>query len=79
MIYNYATFMEVEIVHKFWAFITTEVLCCISETKFDGNVITHVKWEKENRIEANFGATLTSSSRKDCFRGLLPEIYRDFS
>ena len=33
----------------------------------------------ENRKEAKFGATMASSSLKDNFRGLSPEIYRNFS
>ena len=54
-LYNYATFVEVEIV--FWAFGIARFraeYCVVSETKYD---VTHRKWNKENRKKARFGET----------------------
>ena len=50
----------------------------LSKTTFDKDDVTHrVKWDKGNRKKARFGAILASSSLKDSFRGLSPEIYKN--
>ena len=53
--------------------------CVTLEATFGDIDITYEKWDMENRREARFGATLASSSLKDNFRGLSPEIYSDIS
>ena len=79
-LYNYGTFVEVEIV--FGAFGITRSRAGYRvplETSFDEDDVTHWKWGKENRKKARFGAILATSLPKDSFRGLSPEIYRNFS
>jgi hypothetical protein len=77
---NNATLAEEEIV--FWAFGIVRCragYCVTLGTTYDEDDATHKKWRMENRKESRLGATLASSSLKDSFRGLSPEIYRDFS
>ena len=76
---NYATRVEKEIVS--WAFGINKfraVYFVTLETTFnEDDVVAHSKWDTENRKKARYGAILASSSLKDSFRGLSPEIYNN--